>query len=173
MTQVPPIRLGEIDGTVTVTVMPIKNAVTSMKIAQESIAMGRHERRASIAVFRREARNADLITFLVDAEVRLDRYPVLSRALQFWRDNTEWRKPYCPNCKASFAGGAAFAGAFLLTTPTTGAASISVTAFCHSCWLGSETQAPLTIAEIEAQCTRVLRAVVPGGKFEAMEDGVV
>jgi hypothetical protein len=129
--------------------------------------MGRHERRASIAVFRREARNADLITHLVGADdARLDRYPVMSRALQYWRDNIEWRKPYCPNCKANFSGGKAAPGAFLFTQPSSGAASVSVSCFCSECWLGD---AALTIEQIEAQCTRVLRGVVPGGRFEAMK----
>jgi hypothetical protein len=82
-----------------------------------STVMGRHERRASVAVFRREVARSDLITFLAEADdLPLDQ-PRLSHALAFWNDNIQQRKPYCPACRSNFSD-EALPGAFLLTTPS-------------------------------------------------------
>jgi hypothetical protein len=125
--------------------------------------MGRHERRAAIAAFKHELHHSELLTYLIDAE-QVPRDQRLRRAVAFWRSAIEQRRPFCPNCKASYANGAV-AGAYLLTTPASGAASTSVTTFCDTCWLGSASQPALTIEEIERCCERVLRAVIPNGKF--------
>jgi hypothetical protein len=45
----------------------------------------RHQRRADLADFKRDAHRAHLVTFLIDASdgVSLDRHPLLRRALEF------------------------------------------------------------------------------------------
>jgi hypothetical protein len=123
--------------------------------------MGRHERRAAVSKFRRELHHSDLLTFLVDAgQVPRDRR--LQQAVAFWRSVIQQRRPYCPNCKANYADDAQ-PGAYLLTTPATGAASVSVTTFCDQCWRD------LPISDIERIAARVLSAVIPNGRFEPLE----
>ena len=124
--------------------------------------MGRHERRAELRSFKREAHKASLLTYMVAADADLDGHPLLSRALSYWRGNIQHRRPFCPACKASFADDA-FPGAFLLSVPPLAPTTASVTAFCTECWHD------LSISDIEREATRVLRMVVPGGKFEPMD----
>jgi hypothetical protein len=60
---------------------------------------------------------ASLLTYMITANdhVSIDRHPLLSRSLSFWRANIQQRLPYCPSCKANFADGAR-PGAFLFAT---------------------------------------------------------
>jgi hypothetical protein len=122
--------------------------------------MGRHERRSSIAQFRREAARCDLTTYLVAANVDLSRWPLLSNGVAHWRGQILSRHPYCPACKRKFSDGA-LPGAFLLTR-TTLASAVSVTGFCTAC---IET---LTFDEVEAHCQRVLKSIIPNGVFEPL-----
>jgi hypothetical protein len=120
----------------------------------------RATRRADLADFKRCAHRAHLVTFLIEAsdDVSLDRHPLLSRALAFWRSNIMQRRPFCPACRSNYADGA-IAAAFLFSTPADAPTSASVSAFCEQCWHD------LTITEIERISARVLQAVVPGGRF--------
>ena len=60
--------------------------------------MNRHTRRADLAEFRRDAHRAHLVTYMIaaDDDVALDRMPLLSRAITFWRSGIEQRRPFCP-----------------------------------------------------------------------------
>ena len=80
-------------------------------------------------------RKAHLVTYMIAANDRisLDRHPMLSRALSFWRSNIQQRRPFCPACKANFADDA-HPGAFLLATIAVAPTSASVSAFCTDCW---------------------------------------
>src|SRR4051794_9069827 len=77
-----------------------------LEAVKASIAMSnRATRRADLADFKRDAREAYLVTFLIDASdgVSLDRHPLLRRALEFWRGNIMQRRPFCPACKSNYA----------------------------------------------------------------------
>ncbi|MGY4261429.1 hypothetical protein ACVI1L_008497 [Bradyrhizobium sp. USDA 4516] len=117
--------------------------------------MNRHARRASV----KSIRHSDLTTNLVSADTPLDSHPILHHAVQNWYGNIASRRPICIACKTPFHGGETRVGAFLLSVPV-GAPDIVVTsAFCSGC------HATLTLSEIEAACTRVLRQLAPGGRF--------
>jgi hypothetical protein len=118
----------------------------------------RHQRRRDLADFKRDAHKAHLVTFLVDAadDASLDRHPLLSRALAFWRGNIMQRRPFCPSCKGNYADGT-LPGAFLFSTTAIAPTNASVTAFCDQC------SRDLDVVEREA--TRVLRSIIADGKW--------
>jgi hypothetical protein len=119
----------------------------------------RHQRRTDLRHFKREAHKAHLVTYMIaaDDEVSLDRHPLLRNALEYWRGNIQQRKPICPGCRASFANDAT-AAAFLFATTAVAPTNASVTAFCNECW-------HLPPADIEREAVRVLRQLLPQGKF--------
>ena len=119
----------------------------------------RARRRADLADFKRDAHKAHLVTYMVDVsdEASLDRLPLLRRALEFWRGNIMQRKPICPGCKANYADDA-HPGGFLFATTAVAPTNASVTAFCDECW-------HLPPADIEREAARVLRHVLPAGRF--------
>jgi hypothetical protein len=119
----------------------------------------RATRRSEARAFRREVSHAHLTTYLLEADLRLDGHPLLEGAISFWYSGIKTRRPFCCACKASFLDDAVQAAAFLLAVPPA-ATSAGVSAFCHQCWQ------TLPMSEIEAIATRVLRKVVPGGRFE-------
>ena len=126
--------------------------------------MNRHTRRAELRSFKRDAHRTDLVTYLIAADdASLDRKPLLARALSFWRGQIQRRRPYCPNCKANFADDA-HPGAFLFSTIAVAPTSATVTAFCDQCWHD------LSPAVIERQAARVLRQILPGGRFLDQQD---
>jgi hypothetical protein len=120
----------------------------------------RATRRADLAEFRRDASRASLLTYLIDAndDVSLDRQPLLSRAVSFWRAGIQQRRPFCPACRANYADGA-HAAAFLFAMPAIAPTSASVSAFCEQCWRDLPPEA------IEREAARVLRQISPRGKF--------
>ncbi|WP_338833546.1 hypothetical protein [Bradyrhizobium septentrionale] len=123
------------------------------------IAMSnRHQRRADLRSFKREAHRAHLVTYMIaaDDEVSLDRHPLLRRALEFWRGNIMQRRPFCPACKSNYADGA-LPGAFLFSATAVAPTNASVTAFCHQC------SRDLDVVEREA--ARVLRSIIANGKW--------
>ena len=119
----------------------------------------RHQRRADLADFKRDAHKAHLVTYMIAAadDASLDRHPLLRRALEFWRGNIPQRKLICPACKANYADDA-HPGGFLFATTAIAPTNASVTAFCDECW-------HLPPDVIEREATRVLRQLLPGGKF--------
>lgn len=120
--------------------------------------MNRHTRRADLADFKRDASHASLLTYLVAADTSLAGHPLLCSALSYWRSNIQQRRPFCPACKANFADDV-HAAAFLFATIAVAPTSASVSAFCDRCWHG------LPPATIEREAARVLRSIVPNGKF--------
>jgi hypothetical protein len=122
--------------------------------------MNRHQRRSDLASFKREAHREQLLTYLIDADddVSLNRMPLLRRATEFWHGNIPHRKPVCPSCKSGFADGAQ-PGAFLFSVIAVAPINASVTAFCRACWND------LPPEVIEREAARVLRCLLPGGKF--------
>ncbi len=93
----------------------------------------RAQRRSDTRAFRREVHRDHILTYLVDVNADLDTYPLLSRAVSYWRGNIQQRRPFCPACRANFADDAEVA-MFLLATPTIAPTSASVSAFCTKCW---------------------------------------
>ncbi|WP_354096613.1 hypothetical protein [Bradyrhizobium sp. RT10b] len=98
------------------------------------------------------------MTRLIPADAPLDGHPLLQHALSFWRGNIQQRRPFCPICKRNYADDA-HPGAILFTTLPIAPTSASVTAFCTECW---NDQPP---AVIEREAARVLRQVIPNGRF--------
>ena len=117
--------------------------------------MNRHERRSAV----RSVRHTDLLTYLVDTSVPLSDHVTLRNAVLHWYAHIADRKPICIACKARFFGDNAKVGAFLLSTPVSVPDIVATSAFCTSC---HET---LSVSEVDAICTRVLRALSPHGKF--------
>jgi hypothetical protein len=119
----------------------------------------RHQRRRDLADFKRDAHKAHLVTYMIaaDDDASLDRHPLLRRALEYWRGNVPHRRPICPGCRASFANDAT-AVAFLFATTAVAPTNASVTAFCDKCW-------HLPPADIECISARVLRQLLPNGRF--------
>jgi hypothetical protein len=125
----------------------------------EGITMSnRHQRRTDLRSFKREAHNAHLVTYLVDADAPLDDHPLLCRALSYWRSNIQQRRPFCPACNANFADDAR-AAAFLFAMPSLAPTSASVTAFCDQCWNALPPDA------VQREATKVLRQLIPNGRF--------
>jgi hypothetical protein len=123
----------------------------------------RHQRRTELRFFKREVHKAHLVTYLTAADAPLDGHPLLCRALSYWRGNIQQRRPYCPACRANFADDA-HPGAFLFATTAVAPTSASVTAFCTDCWHD------LPPDEIEREAARVLRHLIPGGRFLDRQD---
>ncbi|KRQ01848.1 hypothetical protein AOQ72_10555 [Bradyrhizobium yuanmingense] len=119
--------------------------------------MNRHARRASV----KSIRHSDLITHLIGVEVPLDDHATLHRAVLHWYSNIAARKPVCIACKVSFLDDETRVGAFLLSVPVCVPDIVATSAFCAEC---HET---LSLAEVDAVSTRVLRQLAPGGKFLA------
>jgi hypothetical protein len=124
----------------------------------------RHTRCSDLAHFKREAHREHLLTFLVgaDDEAALNRMPLLSRAVSFWRGNIPHRRPVCPSCKSGFADGAQ-PGAYLFATIAVAPTNAAVTIFCNRCW----SDLPLDLIERSAE--RVLRKLLPNGRFEPLD----
>src|SRR5258705_9757986 len=114
----------------------------------------RAQRRSDTRAFRREVHRDHILTYLVDVNADLDTYPLLSRAVSYWRGNIQQRRPFCPACRANFADDAEVA-MFLLATPTIAPTSASVSAFCTKCWHD------LPPEVIEREAARVLRHLIP------------
>jgi hypothetical protein len=117
--------------------------------------MNRHERRASVS----SIRHSDLITHLIAADVPLDDHATLRHAVMHWHSNIEARRPIWIGCRASFLDGDARVGAYLLSVPVGVPDIVATSAFCAEC---HET---LSMSEVDAVSTRVLRRLAPGGTF--------
>jgi hypothetical protein len=117
--------------------------------------MNRHSRRASV----RSIRHSDLITHLIPGDVPLDDHVTLHNAVLHWYANIDARKPICIGCRASFLHDDVWVGCFLLSTPGSVPDIVATSAFCAQC---HET---LSVSEVDAISTRVLRALSPNGKF--------
>src|SRR3954466_1481575 len=117
----------------------------------------RHQRRADLADFKRDAHKPHLVTYIIAAAAApsLDRHPLLGRALEFWRGNIMQRRPFCPACKSNYADGA-LPGGFLFSTTAVAPTNASVTAFCDQC------SRDLDLVEREA--ARVLQTIIANGK---------
>jgi hypothetical protein len=122
--------------------------------------MGRHERRASLAAFKREAADGYLDVYLVPTDAPINN-PLLERAGLAWRAGVAARRPTCIgiSCKAKFADGAQ-AGAFVMTVPSAAPTAVSVSAICDDCW------SALDDAQVNAAALRVVRRVLPTAKFD-------
>jgi len=120
----------------------------------------RHQRRASLREFKREAR-ASLVTYMIEANDPLDRAPVLRDAVAYWRGNLPTRKPICICCKGPFTGDVRVeVAAFLLATISSASPrNASVSGICTACWN------TLTDDQLEAAALRVLKAVLPNARF--------
>jgi hypothetical protein len=117
--------------------------------------MNRHQRRSSV----RSIRHSNLVTHLIAADVPLDEHAILHNAVLHWFAHIADRKPVCIGCKRSFVGGKVRVGAFLLSVPVGVPDIVATSAFCAQC------HEALSIAEVDAISTRVLRQLAPRGRF--------
>lgn len=122
--------------------------------------MGRHEKRASLALYRREASHT-LTTFLVEPnDPALNDVPLLQHAARRWLDLISVRVKYCIIC-SSWIANRQSVGALLLSMPVVvRPTSASVCSVCRECW-----DADLGLEALERAATTSLRAAVPGGRF--------
>jgi hypothetical protein len=125
--------------------------------------MGRHERRAEIARFRKECSGGHLMTYLVPAGTAID-HLTIKRAQAHWEANRLLRQPMCIGCKLIFADNSARVGSFLHAINPALPDSASTSAFCEEC------DRDLSNAQVDEICTRVLRRLLPGGVFEPRHD---
>ena len=117
----------------------------------------RHNRRASVADFRKRVGGTHLVTYLLDDIALIDGHRLLGPCLRQWLAACEARRPYCIGCKKNFMDGAE-PGAFLFATSPGASGDVSVSALCTECWA-------LPLVEIEAIATRALRKLLPHGRF--------
>lgn len=124
--------------------------------------MGRHERRADLARYRREASNA-LLTYLVEPDdAALTEVPILHNAARSWIDALSVRARACIIC-SEWLWSRQGVGLLLLSTPSVvRPTSASVCGICTAC-------AELPLPALEQATTTALHAAVPGGRFEPME----
>lgn len=125
----------------------------------------RHERRADIACFRRDASRRDLLTFLVEIDdARLSRAPLLQHTADNWINLLSTRCRHCIICSCWVASKQEV-GALLLATPATvRPTSASACAVCKACW-----DADLGREALERAATAALQEALPGGRFEPQE----
>jgi hypothetical protein len=116
----------------------------------------RFQRRRDVARARQELSGACLVTYMLPVGEPL-KEALLRDAVSWWLASRKQRRPHCPVCRSNFADEAS-PGAFLLSTPVMAATAASVTCFCAEC-------VRLPPEEIERHCVRVLRHLLPGGKF--------
>jgi hypothetical protein len=121
----------------------------------------RHQRRASVADFKRRVSGRHLLTYLIDADdtASLNSLAVLRDAAAFWQANRASRKPCCIACKLSLLASDEAVGAFLFATSPGSPGIASVSALCSTC-------SHLPLDQIEHHAARVLSNLLPGGKFE-------
>jgi hypothetical protein len=95
--------------------------------------MGRHERRASLADFKRASAGGHLDVHLLPADVPIT-IPLLKRAVEFWRASILSRKPKCiAACQAEFSADARI-GAYLCAIPSGAPTTATVSGLCADCW---------------------------------------
>jgi hypothetical protein len=112
-----------------------------------------------INAMRCEMVGGHLNTYLVPANAKLYRQPLLAKARTWWSGNVQRRRPQCIACKAQFAEGAEV-GFHLFSTASIMPTSASVSAFCCKC------ASDLSPDDIDRAATRVLRKLTgPGARF--------
>ncbi|MET4198751.1 hypothetical protein [Bradyrhizobium sp. LA6.12] len=123
----------------------------------------RHQRRADLAHFKREA--PALLTYLVEPDdAGLDAAPLLQAAAANWLDNLSRRARTCIVC-SEWLPNRQQVGALLLAVPATlRPTSASVCPICRACW-----EADLPVEALERAAGAVLRKVIPRGEFEPLE----
>jgi hypothetical protein len=122
----------------------------------------RHQRRADLRAFKREA--SSLRTYLVEVDdPGLNDAPLLLRASQSWLDGLSVRARHCLVCNCLIANRTEV-GALLMSTPDVARpTSVGSAAICAACWT-----ADLPIDAVERACATVLREVCPNGVFEPL-----
>lgn len=117
--------------------------------------MNRHARRADMRIFRR----SDLLTHCVSADDAALEDRLLKNALENWRAGRGSRKLTCIGCKLLFADDDVRAGGYLFAMPVNVDGLVSTSVFCADCWRD------LPSADIERVAARVLRQLLPNGRF--------
>ncbi|MGY8633831.1 hypothetical protein RAD15_15245 [Bradyrhizobium sp. 14AA] len=123
--------------------------------------MGRHERRADLARFRRDASRRDLLTFLVEPDdARLSKAPLLQRTASNWLDALSTRVRHCIVCSSWLVDRQHVGALLLATSATVRPTSASACGVCRECW-----SADLGLEVLERAATTALQAAVPKGVF--------
>ena len=117
--------------------------------------MNRHARRTDMRLFRR----SDLLTHCVAADDAALGDRLLKNALENWRAGRGSRKLTCIGRKLLFAADDARAGGYLFAMPVNVDGLVSTSVFCDRCWR------ELPPDDIEREAARVLRQLLPGGRF--------
>jgi hypothetical protein len=118
--------------------------------------MGRHERRASLARYRRET-SGELNTYLVDPDQPLD-VAILRKAARSWLDALPRRMRSCIVC-SGLMWDRQRVGWLLLSAPAVPKPpAASVCGVCVEC-------ADLPLPTLEREATTALQTAVPGGRL--------
>jgi hypothetical protein len=122
----------------------------------------RHQRRASIAAYRRSVRDNSLLTWLVPIDTMIG-VTVLDNAARAWLDclTAVAPSPSCICCRTPMRH-RDVTGAVLLSVPSTSSHLASVCGVCVACFAGD-------LAVIEGAVERVLGQIVVGGRLEPFE----
>jgi hypothetical protein len=124
--------------------------------------MGRHERRASLAEFKKASDGGFLDVHLLPADVPIT-IPLLKRAVEFWRASIPSRKPKCfAACGAEFSADARI-GAYLCAVPSGAPTTATISGLCTECW------SRLTDDEVERAALKVVRRVMPTATFDPQQ----
>ncbi|MGZ5234157.1 MAG: hypothetical protein ACXWC3_29445 [Burkholderiales bacterium] len=117
----------------------------------------RYERRR----FRHEA-SRSLQTFLcAPDDPALNKAPLLKAAANHWLNALTHRVRHCIVCNSWIVDRRDVAG-LLLTVPCVAKpVSVGTAAICRACW-----DADLPVDALERACARVLRSVIPDGRFQ-------
>ena len=108
----------------------------------------------------REFRHRDhVLTHLIDVRADLSGFPMLERIAAAWSAAIPSRKPFCFCCRSKFSDSAR-PGAYLFATSPGAADIASVSVMCVECWQ------TLPMTDIERIAARVLRAIIPDGRFD-------
>lgn len=128
-----------------------------------STTRNRASRRASTATFRKELRECSLVTFLVagDDTAAFAKMPFLDRAAGWWL-SAGGRT--CAVCKAPLA---VPAGWLFALPPGSAAAAVWGLCSARTCW-GLEPDAEA----MDVQMSKLLRRLLPGGRFLDRRDGL-
>lgn len=106
-------------------------------------------------IFRRNA----LLTHLLPAnDAAIEDHRLLKNAVANFQAGRGERKLLCPACKVSFDVDGPPVAAYLFAMPVTIDGLVSTSGFC-------ECVETLSITEVDAVCTRLLRQLAPRGKW--------
>jgi hypothetical protein len=123
----------------------------------------RHQRRADLAAFRKDA-SRQLLTFLVEpADRRLRTAPLLQQTASRWVDAVETRVRHCIVCSAWITSKHDIGAVLLATAITRNPSSVGCCGVCRECW-----HADLPPCALDRACEVALAEAIPNGRLKPL-----